>query len=345
MVIGVAVAITTKVIANMISGIPVWYGLGKTAVMGAVSGAISFGIGSAATSAFQEAVSIGKALFEAGMHALSGGTMSALDGGKFGAGALSGAVSSALSSSIQKLGSISYFGKNNPELLKAIMITSGGLSGGISASIAGGNFWQGFRQGIITSGLNHVAHLLTVNIQENNLIRKSFDDPDGKPEENMESVKIAYSKVKHLFNKSMINAVKAVPIDDIELDLNNTLNQDGYFDADTRWSNETRFNVKQVNGKNVSVIITGKIIVTLFKSSFTSWTSLGRSILHEYYHVADMRSQLYKTTYITMINKYSSKNAMSHFLDWNEKRAFKFIFSLGDTTSIYDNVKNLYQPK
>ena len=35
---------------------------------------------------------------------------------------------------------------------------TGGLSGGISSTIAGGNFWDGFRQGIITSGLNHVAH-------------------------------------------------------------------------------------------------------------------------------------------------------------------------------------------
>ncbi len=34
------------------------------------------------------------------------------------------------------------------------MITSGGLSGGISSSIAGGNFWSGVREGLITSGLN-----------------------------------------------------------------------------------------------------------------------------------------------------------------------------------------------
>jgi len=31
------------------------------------------------------------------------------------------------------------------------------LSGGISSSIAGGSFWKGVREGIITSGLNHVA--------------------------------------------------------------------------------------------------------------------------------------------------------------------------------------------
>jgi len=52
----------------------------------------------------------------------------------------------------------SNFASRNPDLIKAIMITSGGLSGGISSTIAGGNFWAGARQGIITSGLNHVGH-------------------------------------------------------------------------------------------------------------------------------------------------------------------------------------------
>lgn len=39
------------------------------------------------------------------------------------------------------------------------MITSGGLSGGLSSAIAGGSFSDGFRQGIIVSGLNHSLHM------------------------------------------------------------------------------------------------------------------------------------------------------------------------------------------
>ena len=38
------------------------------------------------------------------------------------------------------------------------MIASGGLSGGLSSAIAGGNFWSGVREGLITSGLNHAMH-------------------------------------------------------------------------------------------------------------------------------------------------------------------------------------------
>jgi hypothetical protein len=35
---------------------------------------------------------------------------------------------------------------------------AGAVSGGIGSKIAGGNFWDGFRQGAITAGLNHGVH-------------------------------------------------------------------------------------------------------------------------------------------------------------------------------------------
>ncbi len=41
---------------------------------------------------------------------------------------------------------------------KAAMIASGGLSGGFSSVIAGGDFWSGMRQGLLTAGLNHAMH-------------------------------------------------------------------------------------------------------------------------------------------------------------------------------------------
>ena len=45
------------------------------------------------------------------------------------------------------------FGK---DLMKTTMIVIGGLSGGISAAIAGGNFWDGFKQAIISAGLENI---------------------------------------------------------------------------------------------------------------------------------------------------------------------------------------------
>lgn len=101
-----------------------------------------------------------QALLQAGMHGTSGGLRS-IDGSNFMSGLASGAVSSLISSGIEsfkadKGGKLTIFGESNS--YKALLIASGGLSGGISSSIAGGNFWMGVRQGIITSGLNHWAH-------------------------------------------------------------------------------------------------------------------------------------------------------------------------------------------
>ncbi len=58
------------------------------------------------------------------------------------------------------------YGRNISEGgIKALTIAAGGLSGGISSSIAGGNFWAGVRQGLITSGLNHMMHMVAEGIE------------------------------------------------------------------------------------------------------------------------------------------------------------------------------------
>ncbi|MGN7864118.1 hypothetical protein [Chryseobacterium sp. 22458] len=85
----------------------------------------------------------------------------------FEAAELSGANSSFMASGIQSLGinfgastdTRTVYNTFGRDYMKATMLTMGGLSGGISSTIAGGNFWDGFRQGIITSGLNHLGHL------------------------------------------------------------------------------------------------------------------------------------------------------------------------------------------
>ncbi|WP_415060178.1 RHS repeat domain-containing protein [Flavobacterium sp.] len=153
-IIGIAVAVISNAVNNVINGVPFWYGTGKAAVIGGASAAISFGIGKAV-----EGLAIfDKALFQAGMHGISGGLMNVLGGGEFGSGFASGVVSSLISSVIQARVDSKNFATNNPGLFKAIMIASGGLSGGLSSTIAGGKFVDGFRQGVITSGLNHALH-------------------------------------------------------------------------------------------------------------------------------------------------------------------------------------------
>jgi hypothetical protein len=139
---------------------------GKAAVLGGVSGALSFGIGQITTGMSI----IEKVAMQAALHGTKGGLMSSIDGGSFESGFAAGAVSSLVASGIEALGGLggyytdddysnwSNFASRNPAALKAAMIASGGLSGGLSSSIAGGSFADGFRQGVITSGLNHGMH-------------------------------------------------------------------------------------------------------------------------------------------------------------------------------------------
>jgi len=196
--IGLAVGIFAKGIANMISGIPFWYGIGKSGLMGAISGAISFGIGTAALNTFGTGISIGKAVFEAAAHAITSGVMDAIQGNFGGSGFVSGLISSLIATGIQGLGELggafqsidasqgigilTNFGDRNPDLLKAIMIASGGLSGGISATIAGGKFIDGFKQGLITSGLNHLAHTTMSGQKEEFTINGKTYDHEGLKE-------------------------------------------------------------------------------------------------------------------------------------------------------------------
>ena len=169
--IGIGVAMLTTAIANISAGIPFWHGMGKAAVVGAISGAISFGIGEAVTGITSFWA---KAGLQAGMHGMKSGMMSAIEGGSFLSGFAAGAISSLVSSGVEALGtnfsgsgsfrtvdggfSPNSFGAGAG--IKAVMIASGGLSGGISSSIAGGSFWKGVREGLITAGLNHSLHMM-----------------------------------------------------------------------------------------------------------------------------------------------------------------------------------------
>ena len=143
MLVGAAIGLVTNGISNVSQGNNFFQGGLKAAGIGALSGAVSFGIGNAASSLS----GIGKAAFQMGAHGFSGGVMSGIQGGSFASGFLSGALSSGMSSGASALG-----------VGNAGMIGIGGLSGGIGSSIAGGSFWRGAGQGLITSGLNHAAH-------------------------------------------------------------------------------------------------------------------------------------------------------------------------------------------
>ena len=134
-----------------------WGGLGLSILQGAVSGAAAYGIGSAFTTASVVAAlgKTGTIFAQAAAHGLSQATISGIfrgDFSNFGSGFAAGAVSSLVGSGISKLQI------DNPALRKLSMYLGGAISGGLAASVTGGDFLDGAATGLIVTALNHGLH-------------------------------------------------------------------------------------------------------------------------------------------------------------------------------------------
>ncbi len=151
MLIGAAIGITTNGINNSMNNQPFFKGAWESALVGGITGAFSYGIGEMA----DDMIGVGKILAQTGAHGFLSGYTSAITGRNFGSSFLSGSLSSLTSiATTELLWRTPYF------IQDIGSIGSGSLSGGVSSAIAGGNFWEGVRNGAITSGLNHTAHAI-----------------------------------------------------------------------------------------------------------------------------------------------------------------------------------------
>ncbi len=133
--IGAATGIFSNGLSNISSGQGFFDGALRAGLVGAFQASFSFGIGGAAAGLSSSWSPLGVSAFQAGAHGITGGN--------FGSGFLSGASSSSVSSII---------GDSD------FQIVGGGISGGIGSAIGGGNFFQGFGQGIAVSAFNHTLH-------------------------------------------------------------------------------------------------------------------------------------------------------------------------------------------
>lgn len=149
MLIGAAISVLTNGINNVSNNQSFFQGAGKAALIGGIGGALSFGIGEIA----QGLSGFAKFGFQTAAHGTLGGGMSALSGGNFGQGFLSGSFASMIST-----GSGGLLKKSSNFTRGLGTIGSGSLAGGLGSSIAGGSFWGGARNGAISSGLNHAVH-------------------------------------------------------------------------------------------------------------------------------------------------------------------------------------------
>ena len=115
----------------------------KAGGLSLLSSAATYGIGSA----FGGVGKFGHELLRAGVHGISGGIFTSLDGGNFGNGFISSAISSGIGSFAQGV-----------KMGQGLMIGATTLIGGFSAGATGGDFFQGAMQGMQIGLLNHAMH-------------------------------------------------------------------------------------------------------------------------------------------------------------------------------------------
>ena len=154
MAVGAAISMVSTMASNYVYDRPIAEGLGRAAVVGALQGAFSLGIGAAANMIGNTA---GRVAFQMAAHGILGGVSTSAQGGKFWRGFATGAVSSLISSGTEGL-CLHY--KIPEGWTKAAIVAAGTLSGGVTASMAGGSFWEGVCNGLICSGLNHALHMI-----------------------------------------------------------------------------------------------------------------------------------------------------------------------------------------
>ena len=99
---------------------------------------------------------VGTALVRSGLHAVSQGVLSLMQGEDFVQGFVSGGLGSLGAEAWG--GAMKYMGYEKFAGSTVGTVAFGALSGGIGAELSGGNFWQGAVTGGIVAGLNHAMH-------------------------------------------------------------------------------------------------------------------------------------------------------------------------------------------
>ncbi|HRB70453.1 MAG TPA: RHS repeat-associated core domain-containing protein, partial [Flavobacterium sp.] len=189
--ISAAIAATTYTVTALLTDIPFTpEGLIQSAVTGAISGAVTFGIGQAMSSITQVGLRI---TAQALAHGTFQGSMAGIQGGDFLSNFAAGAISSVAASFYGGSGYTNEAGKfvSQTQGLNGIigggnlgMIAFGTVSGGAGAALTGGNFWQGATTGLIVSGLNHALHGRNDNKSKDyknifKTMQQQFENGDG----------------------------------------------------------------------------------------------------------------------------------------------------------------------
>jgi RHS repeat-associated protein len=291
----------------------------KSAFWGAVSGAVTFGIGNCftvagtgANTAFANALHGTKFLVQAAAHGIAQGAMAMMKSG--GAGFWSGAAGGffgSLAATGWSAGPSKFSGS------RVGTIAFGALSGGVGAELAGGNFWQGAVTGGIVAGLNHEMHRFVQKIRIHSNADEWLKSAGYEPDQNIsdmdESARNTYVK---LMRKNVY------PANILYNDANNPdIIYDSAIDGYGKYLNET---------------------VTIYAKAFNTNKDLFLTIMHEGLHAWDDFHGLMSAwgenarditeTRAYEMMKYFDKNVFnnydhSKFYDFHSNRAGKSDFN------------------
>lgn len=160
-IVGAIIAATSYTMTALLADVPFTAGgFIKSAVIGAASGAVTFGIGTSANTISQFG---SRLVFQALAHGTNQAIFTGIQGGNPLVGFASGALSS-FAASMWMGGSLSggdgSWGGLGGKFAQssAGTLAFGTIMGGAGAKLTGGNFWQGAATGLAVSGLNHGLH-------------------------------------------------------------------------------------------------------------------------------------------------------------------------------------------
>ena len=149
----ISVVNTVKTVVGLINGDISFSKFAKSIVFNIVSSAVSYGVGEIFKAGGFMARTLGDFTFlaKAGVHGITQGILSSVQGNKFGEGASAGFLSSLAATGVGKIARKSQY-------KDILQVFSGSIAGGVGAVLAKGNFWRGVQIGSIVSTYNHTMH-------------------------------------------------------------------------------------------------------------------------------------------------------------------------------------------
>lgn len=181
--IAIGIAIFTSVATDYYLNRPVNLGsMFQSVIISLMSAGMADGIGTVFTVAKDAkiGVKILNAVAKAGAHGFTQGVVSAVQGGSFKSGFLSGVFAS-FAGDLLDVG-IRNSGEFSVVRSKGFAMLTGTVMGGVGSRLGGGNFWMGAAQGLIVTTFNYLKHRNQSQQNDNPIKRKYL-----KKESNVDS--------------------------------------------------------------------------------------------------------------------------------------------------------------